>query len=146
MLFCYIEMNKNEELWGKSMAEEKKYCPKSVTQYTNKVKFKGYLFSIETQEWRDEDRVEGLLGKMVDANVYLIQAKNPSHYEFQAIVNKIPLRNEKKFVSDKFANYSILIQRLFKKDLEESLRKDPKAYFKSIESAVEDHEQKRKQK
>ena len=126
------------------MADEK-YSPMSITQHTNKVKFKDYVFSIETQEWlrtSTNGSVSGTFGRMAEVNVYLKHVNSPRAYEQQAMNDRIPLRNEKKMIPESIENYAIILHRRVKKEMEEKLKKDPRGYLNSIESIVEDYRKK----
>ena len=137
-------MNKNGDLWNKVMTDEK-YSPISIIQHTNKVKFKGYVFSVETQEWfgtSNDGSVNGTLGRMVETNVYLKSVKSPRSYESQAINEPIPLENRKERMNGKPENYAVLIHRLVKKEIEQKLKNNPRSYLASIENIVEDYRKK----
>ena len=124
------------------------YLPIKIIQHTNKVKFKSYVFSIETKEWSgtgDYESAEGVFGGMVETNVFLEHAQCHNSYERGAIEEHISLKNiREKIMDGKPDNYPILLHRLVKKELEEKLDHDPKAYLASIKGIVEEYRQRKR--
>lgn len=124
------------------MADEKEYAPMNIVQHTSKIKFKSYVFSVVTQEWmgtNNNGSLEGMLKKIAEVNVYLKSKNSPSSQEFHAIHDQISLRSKRETVPDSIENYAILLHRKMKKEIEQEIKTNPKAYFKGIESVVDEY-------
>jgi len=110
---------------------------------TSIVRSKGYEFSIVTVERRDENTVEGLIGTVIESNVYLTDAKRSTHYEHRAMIDRIPLRSVTRR-GNEFSNYYSLINKSMREEVERNMRNNPGLYLKSIEKIVEDYDREKR--
>jgi len=107
------------------------------------VRSKGYEFSIVTIEKRDENTIEGVLGTVIESNVYLTSAKRSTHYEHRAMADRIPLRSVIR-QGNELSDYYILLNKSMRGDVERNMRNNPQKYLQSIEKIVDDYDFKKK--
>lgn len=104
---------------------------------TSFIRCRGYEFSVETVEKKNNDNVDGLFG-IVESKVYLISAKSPNSHEHKAIYDKIPLKIQKDKITPLSANYSNYYL-LINKSLRREVESNSKQYIDGIEQRVNDY-------